>query len=156
MAVKQGEVFILLGFIVLSLLSIFTSSGSIEIEMNNGQFGPDNYSAIINAVLLIICIIQLIVIIKKRQIVETEKKLDAETKKTIAVMVAEAICYTLGISYIGFYVSTFIFVILAYLTLEKWAKSRLVSAVIFACGLNVVFYFIFTWLHIYLPESLLF
>ena len=72
------------------------------------------------------------------------------------LIIACAIAYAIGISHIGFYVSTFFSMFVLYLGFEGWKPGRLPVGILFSAGLCIIFYGSFSLLSIYLPDGILF
>lgn len=149
---------------VLGCLSLFgilcliasTGADSTESQLVDSVLGAHAYSLIISAILLLICVINGFLMYRSKQNTFKKEGLSLKVKKSIFYTMIGSVIYVIGIIYIGFYVSTIVFVPTMYLMQENWNKAKYKSAAIFAVSINVLFYIVFTWLHIYLPSNLLF
>lgn len=76
------------------------------------------------------------------------------TLKMILMMLL-GLLFVLGMKTVGFYSAAFLVVAVGYLIIEGLGKKNVVTAVVFAAVVCMVFLFVFRQFHIYLPQSAL-
>ncbi|UFT98783.1 tripartite tricarboxylate transporter TctB family protein [Radiobacillus kanasensis] len=78
-----------------------------------------------------------------------------KVNKNIWMTMILLLLFAYGFSYIGFYVSSFIFVFILTWMMFNWSKRELAKSLIFSVGLNVAFFFLFQFINVYFPENTL-
>jgi len=157
---KKNQIFISLSLIILASILIFTSDSSRNIQASNDEIlSAYGYVIIISVSLIFISLIHLISAMR-----DTDKASDhGETYKNrttinILLLIIFTVFFILGMIYIGFYISSFFFVILIFLTIENWkiSKTKIVKGVIFSLFLNFILFITLSSLDIFLPDTILF
>jgi hypothetical protein len=64
--------------------------------------------------------------------------------------------FVLGFTYIGYYVTSLIFVFLITWLMFDWNKKKWIASLIFSVGLNVILFILFNLINVYFPKTLLF
>lgn len=145
------------GLIALALASILTSTQATGLANTNEVLTTDGYSILIGTILIMACLYDIVRTARHRRAVQGGTgTLPTVVKKLILSAMIAAVVYVLGVSYIGFYVSTFLFLAFFFLSLEEWDRKKILPAIGFALAVNVGCFFVFGWFHIYLPDAWLF
>lgn len=88
--------------------------------------------------------------------VESDTKIVKKGKSKVYLSMLLVLLFAYGFSYIGFFVTSFIFVFLITWLMFDWEKKKWIRSLIFSIGLNVVLYILFSLINVYFPKSLLF
>lgn len=78
-----------------------------------------------------------------------------QNKNTYLLMIMLVI-YAFGVSYVGFFVSSFILAFSLAWYIQQWEAKKWLSSIIFSSGLTLTLYILFGIINVYLPETLLF
>ncbi len=130
--------------------------------------GPGVFPLIVGAVLVILGALQLILDIRKPEQMDCEEKgrgtisirslrgclRKDHAERGILLMIGVFILYLLMVKWVGFFVSTFLFVVVTsrLMGARSWGVPMLLSA-----GINIFCYFLFAvWLKLFLPRGILF
>lgn len=152
--VKYSGLLVPVGLITLALASILTSTQATGMANTNEVLTTDGYSILIGSILLAVCSYDVIYTIWRSRTAQGKtQSLPASVMKLIASVIGVGVLYVFGISYLGFHISTFLFLTFFVLALEEWNKKRILPAIGYAVVVNLVCFIVFRWLHIYLPET---
>jgi Tripartite tricarboxylate transporter TctB family len=153
---KRNEVITLIFLIIFSVACIISASGGSALILADESLPAHVYSNILAVLLLFVALVRLISLIFFQRTGVIQAATEPIMSRSTLLIAACAVLYTIGITYIGFYVSTFFCMIVLYLGFENWQKSKIRIGMIFSVGLCVLFYVSFSFLKIYLPDGLLF
>ena len=154
---KRNELIILVVLIGFSMACILSTSGGSALILKNESLPAHVYSNILAVLLAAAGAVRIVMLVMPRWSGSGYGGTAAPViaKSTVLIAVC-SILYTAGITFVGFYVSTFICIFVLYLGFENWQKAKLRAGLIFSAGLCIVFYVSFYFLKIYLPDGLLF
>jgi hypothetical protein len=154
---KRNEAIILIVIIGLSLACIISTKGGSTLILQDESLPAHLYSNILAGILIAAAVARLAVLFfaAKTRVEEGEAVRGVFSRSTLLIAGC-SVLYTLGITYVGFYISTFLCMIVLYLGFENWRKSELRTGLLFSLALCLVFFISFYFLKIYLPDGLLF
>lgn len=154
---KRNEAVILAVLMGFSVACILSTSGGSALILQDESLPAHVYSNILAGLLIAVCAVRLAMMFVFRMAGPRPEDEPAPVFSPSALLIAIcSIFYTIGITYIGFYISTFVCMLVLYLGFENWQKRKLRVGVIFSLGLCLIFYVSFYFLKIYLPDGLLF
>lgn len=144
--------FVLLGF---SAACLFMGTRGDVLVLKNESLPANLYSNILAGLLGGVCLLRLALLrfFGGNKTAKNGKRI--WTRSTILIGLC-AILYALGITYVGFYVSTFLCMLGLFLGFENWRRDKLKAGLLFSLGLCLVFFVSFNFLKIYLPDGILF
>lgn len=128
--------------IVLAILIIIASTASILVEYRRGRKGENSEEILVSDV--------------GQAEVEVDKKELKKNKKNVYITMTLVLLFAYGFTYIGFFVTSFIFVFLFTWLMFNWSKKKILTSIIFSVSLNIVLYVLFDLISVYFPKSLLF
>lgn len=156
---KHAELILIGALVAVTILSIVQSENIATIAMAGEMLTSRLYVVLMDICLLITLAFRALFVVawpeKKAKPSKADLKTFAE-KKLMYILMACAVVYAFGIIEIGFYITTFIFLLGVFVMLEGVSKKSILSGVLFSLGVNGVFFLAFDWLKIYLPNGLLF
>jgi hypothetical protein len=154
---KRNEIIILVALIGFSAACLLSSSGGSALILKDENLPAHVYSNILAGLLAAVSIFRIIMLARPKMAGFAGSDAPAPAFSKSALLIAGcSIFYTLGITYVGFYVSTFLCMFVLYLGFENWEKAKVKVGLVFSLGLCLVFYVSFYFLKIYLPDGLLF
>lgn len=133
-------------FLALGIL-IVVESGKISGSAYGSSIGPKTFPMGLGIILIILSILLLIETIKYRatyKIVEEHEEITSPNYKRFFIIFAAALGYVLLLEKLGYLITTFVFLLIGFQTLEKgkWITSIIVagafSAVIYIGFVNVL------------------
>lgn len=161
---KYSEV-IFIGILFLYGCAALFQADTITGMQQPGEFlTPQRYVLIVGSLFVVLCAANMIlgVFLTRKKELETEKNDCSEQKREwlsrffrTAVMMSLGFVFVIGMKVTGFYISAFVVVVIAYLTIEGTTKKDILTAIVFALGMCALFYVVFKQFHIYLPKYLL-
>ncbi len=118
-------------------IAVFVYIQSIEISTAGSSIGPKELPTFLALVLIVLSVTNLVVTIRSKESGKQEKRL--EYKKFLTIFGA-LLLYALLIETIGYVISTFLFLMVGFQTIEKggYLKSALIAAV-FAGGIYYLY-----------------
>ncbi|WP_223701199.1 tripartite tricarboxylate transporter TctB family protein [Sutcliffiella deserti] len=161
-------------FLLCGLLFVVTANTISTRGFGGDVLNQRNYVIILAWLLIIFSFISIVAeVLKSRkgkqpaEVSEAEAKmaeLEAESGTTIEKKSSSKVylsmvlvfLFVLGFSYIGYYVTSFVFVFLITWLMFDWDKKKWIKSLIFSIGLNVALYVLFTLINVYFPKTLLF
>jgi D-alanyl-lipoteichoic acid acyltransferase DltB (MBOAT superfamily) len=89
---------------------------------------------------------------------EAESATTIEKKSPYKVYLSMGLVFLflLGFTYIGYYVTSFVFVFLITWLMFDWDRKKWGRCLAFSVGLNIALYVLFTLINVYFPKTLLF
>jgi len=148
--------FILLLLIGFSLACLLSDSGASALVLKDESLPAHLYSNVLAGLLAVVSVLRLGALFVRRGAAEGTGKREPMALPSTLLIAGCSVFYTLGISYMGFYVSTFVFMFVLFLGFENWRKDRVKTGLVFSLGLCAIFFVSFYFLKIYLPDGLLF
>lgn len=147
-------------FLVVMLLFTLTCIiGNITSENGQNLFEDaamtsNDYSLYIGLILVILCLYRIFSILFKKAWDYTV--LPSQVLVLVRKVIIISAIYLIGITYLGFHVSSAIFLGYIVLLLQDKEDRSIKKAVLYVSTILLVCYFSFSWLHIFLPDTLLF
>jgi hypothetical protein len=96
----------------------------------------------------------------EEKMIELEEEANISVKKNSSSKVYLSMIlifiFVLGFTYIGYYVTSLIFVFLITWLMFDWSKKKWIISLIFSVGLNVILFILFNLINVYFPKTLLF
>ncbi len=133
----------------------FSNTGSNALGMKGEFLTPNFYSNILSVCLIVAASVQIgaqWMLLKNGVAKEKQKEKWAVT----AFVMICSVLYVIGISHIGFYVSTLVCLFLLNMTFEGWKRECIWKAAVFSAGVCLIFFVAFQQLKVFLPKSILF
>lgn len=154
---KRSYVIVLLLLTALSVASVVWTLRSTAPVVRDQTLPPYTYSNVLAGLLAFLCLSSIPSALKfDRKGSHKEERPKDRPSSSILLTALCAVFYVVGLRYVGFYVSTFFCMIVLHLNFENWRVSQLPRAVLFGLGLCTVFYVVFSFLRIYIPDGWLF
>ncbi|MCL1999814.1 MAG: tripartite tricarboxylate transporter TctB family protein [Planctomycetes bacterium] len=152
---RKNETLILVALICFSIGCIKSMLGGSSIVLRDEILPANLYSNVLAGFLIFVCIIRLVVLYGKNAVADDDKKIILFTP-TAFLIAACSIIYAIGITSIGFYISSFICLLALFLGFENWNRAKIGTGLIFSIGLCIIFYVTFSYMKIYLPDAIFF
>ncbi|MDF1507206.1 tripartite tricarboxylate transporter TctB family protein [Robertmurraya sp. DFI.2.37] len=86
----------------------------------------------------------------------TQQIISKKSRMKIFVSMILLFVFVLGFTYIGYYVTSLLFVFLLTWLMFDWAKKKWIVSLLFSLGLNGILYILFNLINVYFPNTLLF
>jgi hypothetical protein len=86
----------------------------------------------------------------------SDTKIEKKSSSKVYLSMILIFVFVLGFTYIGYYVSSFLFVFFITWLMFDWDKKKWVTSLIFSIGLNITLYVLFNMINVYFPKTLLF
>lgn len=158
---KYNDWILSIGIALFALACIFFSNtASNALGMKNEYLTPNNYSNIISCVLLAALGAQLLMtLLTKEKQVQDEEKIEPIQRGmalNVAFIIICAVIFVLGMRYIGFYISTAVCLFIMNMTFENWNKAHIIKSIAFSLGVCAIFFVVFRYLKVFLPNAMLF
>lgn len=87
---------------------------------------------------------------------ESETKIEQKSPSKVYLSMLLIFLFVLGFTFVGYYVTSLVFVFLITWLMFDWDKKKWVASLIFSIGLNVTLYILFNLINVYFPKTLLF
>lgn len=157
---KLGEFSLLLFLGIFGAACLLSESGADALTVNSKGFTVSFYTNLIAILLLILVFFRLaFLIIESRRETEREKtpeQIKKEHTIVIALTMFISVFFVYGMKKIGFYVCTSITLFILYMTFEQWKKKEIWKGIVFSLSICIVFFIVFKYLKVFLPNALLF
>jgi hypothetical protein len=153
---KTAEKIFLLVLIVIGSILFWGSKGMNAIYQE--PLTSELYGELLSGLLIVLCFVKLIMLQIKDRKSEAKENVVVKNVRIIIIQAVLMILYTIGITTIGYFVTTFIYLLTMLMLLTDVAKTKKVI-VRFAFGsaaFTVALYALFTVFKVFLPNSLLF
>lgn len=153
---KAAEKIFLLILIVIGGLLFWGSRGMNAIYEE--PLTSELYGELLSGLLIVLCLVRLIMLQAKDHKPETKEKVVVKNIKMIIIQAILAILYTIGITTIGYFVMTFIYLLIMLILLTDVAKTKkmILKFTFGSAVFTVALYALFTVFKVFLPNSLLF
>jgi hypothetical protein len=154
MKYKTGEKLFLLAIILIGVI-LFYGSSIVRVVFAE-PITAKLYGQVISGIMIALCIARFIKLQLPSPKSSPDKKLTIPNFNIIVTQAFLMALYTLGITKLGYFVTTFfyLFIMIALLSDNKTIKSRVTYA-IGSAVFTVVLYYIFKAFNIFLPNTLL-
>ncbi len=148
--------------ILLGILFFFTGFNINPNGFEGDVLNQRNYVLIL-AVLLVLASLGNIIYLKlkNKDLPAAEKEEEKEqadesnSNKTVYLMMGLLVFYAVGFTYIGFFVTSLIFIFTLTWFMQQWQTKKIFSSMLFSVVLTVVLFFLFDVINVYLPNTLL-
>lgn len=125
--------------------------------------GPDLYPRIVSILITITSFLNIISELYRlfNKVPDTDGDQSTINWKSVGLIIIAGICYALGLQYLGFFSSTFLFVVIVIGVISyfqdkaNWRKIILIKGFPTALGIVIVLLLMKVFLHIYLPDKAL-
>lgn len=153
------------GILLCGLLFLITSSNISRLGFNGDVLNQRDYVIVLSWLLIIFSIGGIIREYLLNRSVTKEEKTPQETMKPeanttiktrIVLSMVLLFLFVLGFTFIGYYVSSFVFVFLITWLMFDWEKKKWLASLLFSIMLNGALYILFSFIDVYFPKTLLF
>lgn len=154
MKFKTGEKLLLI-FIMLIAAILFYGSSIVKVAFDE-SITPKMFGRVISGLLFVICCIRLVKLFTTKD-EKTEAKLVIPELKIIITQMILMVAYTIGLTTIGYYVTTFVylFAMIVILT-DNHTKKSIVTYGVGSFIFTAALYLVFTAFNVFLPNAWLF
>ncbi len=122
-------------------------------KLDGDVLGASGFPRIMGGLLAVLCLIDLIRTLVQKPAAETGEN---SFNRNIYAALAISAGYVLGISYVGFAISTFLYLIMISLTFVDFDFSKIRGILVYSLGVTAVAFFFFKVFKVYLPDTWLF
>jgi len=161
---KYSEAVFIAVLFLYGCAALWQSYGITGMQQPGEFLTPKMYVVILGGIFVILCLVNIVFSVlqsKKNEAVSEHREEEKNDEPKWGVMVRTAIMIALGFLFVigmkvtGFYIAAFLVVVIGYLTIEGRTKKDILTAVVFALIMCVIFYLVFRQFHIYLPKYML-
>lgn len=153
----MGDIVVSIFFILLSVFMYISSLG-FKSGLTTGSVGPDGFPKIIAGAIFILAVINMIKIMRKRKITFAfSKEKFIEKYKAVFTILLMFIIYVFSMQYIGFLITTILFMFSTQWYLSDRSKKNIPKMVILTLFVSLGAYFFFTsYLTVVFPPGIFF
>lgn len=153
----MGDIVVSIFFILLSVFMYISSLG-FKSGLTTGSVGPDGFPKIIAGAIFILAVINMIKIMRKTKITFSfSKEKFIEKYKAVFTILLMFIIYVFSMQYIGFLITTILFMFSTQWYLSDRSKKNIPKIVILTLFVSLGAYFFFTsYLTVVFPPGIFF
>ncbi|SFH03086.1 Tripartite tricarboxylate transporter TctB family protein [Desulfotomaculum arcticum] len=153
---KTAEKIFLIALIIIGVTLFWGSEGMNTIFQE--PLTSEVYGELLSGLLIVLCLIKLIMLQIKKQDSETKEDVAVNNMRIIIIQAVLMILYTIGITTIGYFVTTFIYLLIMLILLTDTAKTKtaIIKFTLGSAAFTAALYALFTVFNVFLPKSLLF
>ncbi|WP_019154019.1 tripartite tricarboxylate transporter TctB family protein [Robertmurraya massiliosenegalensis] len=156
--------------LICAILFLITSSNISTLGFNGDVLNQKNYVIILSWLLIVLStggVIREYLLHRKNKHTEEIQydeeemqsdgiKISNNSRMKIVISMILLFVFVLGFTYIGYYVTSLIFVFLLTWLMFDWARKKWVISLMFSVGLNGILFILFNLINVYFPKTLLF